>query len=72
MRSENKLKGSLDSIVNINANEEDLKILKKLGMNSIFYLSLLKQVLKRARVLKLKLIHQKILNVPDVGIGMLQ
>jgi len=37
MRSENKLKGSLDSIVNINANEEDLKVLKKLG-NELHFL----------------------------------
>jgi isoleucyl-tRNA synthetase len=31
MRNENALKGSLDAIVNIEANEEDFKILDKLG-----------------------------------------
>jgi isoleucyl-tRNA synthetase len=31
MRNENALKGSLDAIVNIEANEEDFKILEKLG-----------------------------------------
>ena len=37
MRNENKLKGSLDSVVNIFANSEDIKILEKLG-NELHFL----------------------------------
>ena len=37
MRNENKLKGSLDSVVNILANSEDIKILEKLG-NELHFL----------------------------------
>ena len=44
MRNENKIKGSLDSVVDIQATSNDLNILKKLDQNFIFYLFPQKQM----------------------------
>tara|TARA_B100001540_G_scaffold131981_1_gene117414 strand:- start:466 stop:3237 length:2772 start_codon:yes stop_codon:yes gene_type:complete len=59
MRSENKLKGSLDSIVNINANEEDLKILKKLG-NELHFLFISSEAsVEKSKSFKIKINSSK-------------
>ncbi len=59
MRSENKLKGSLDSIVNINSNEEDLKILKKLG-NELHFLFISSEAsVEKSKSFKIKINSSK-------------
>ena len=59
MRSENKLKGSLDSIVNINANEEDLKVLKKLG-NELHFLFISSEAsVEKSKSFKIKINSSK-------------
>tara|TARA_Y100001970_G_scaffold122573_1_gene151956 strand:- start:802 stop:3573 length:2772 start_codon:yes stop_codon:yes gene_type:complete len=59
MRNENKLKGSLDSIVNINANEEDLKILKKLG-NELHFLFISSEAsVEKSKSFKIKINSSK-------------
>ena len=59
MRNENKLKGSLDSIVSINANDKDLNILKKLG-NELHFLFIASEVtVKKSKNLKIKINSSK-------------
>ena len=59
LRNENKLKGSLDAIVNIEANDDDFNILEKLGTELHFLFISSESNIKKGSSLKITIINSE-------------